>query len=183
MNTAKNIKVLQDEMNWLQSVIDQVIKSYFLQEGHEKDWLEIPLPDISTIDCPYAKAVKKWKLDLYDRLALALTLAPHFRPELLDIFFGKNQLYDRSFTEFGGISDRNYNGFLPTGQTLLFLITANHPELLHVVLKLLDHKSVLVKEQVIVLHETETSLPMLSGKLSLSNNWFYYFITGIMQDK
>lgn len=182
MDANRNIQVLQAEIDWLQNVIDQVIKSYLLQEGHEKNWLDIPLPDISAIDCPYTKAVKKWELDIYGRLALALTLAPHFRPEALDIFLGKNQLYDKSFTEFGGTLDKHYNGFLPTGQTLCFLITSKYPELLPVVLKILDHKSILIKERVIVLHETETGLPKLSGRLFLDYRWFYYFVTGIKQD-
>src|SRR6188474_1037040 len=112
-----SLDILQKEMEWLSAVIEQVIKSYFLQEGHEKDWLHIPLPDLSRHKDPYSSYVSKWKLSQLERLALALAIAPHFKPEVLDILFGKNRIYDRGFTEFGGITDKNHSGFLPTGQT------------------------------------------------------------------
>lgn len=114
-----SIWTLHQEINWLQSVIDQVIRSYLLQEGHENHWLDIPLPDLTETDCPYANTVKKWELDVYGRLALALALAPHIRPEALDIFFGKNQVYDRGFTEFGGVIDKSHSGFFTDGTNVL----------------------------------------------------------------
>jgi AAA+ superfamily predicted ATPase len=165
-------------MDWLQAVTDQVIKTYFLQEGHEQDWLDIPLPDLDDDDGPFATSVKEWELDKYARLALALSIAPHFRPEQLDIFFGKNQVYDRGFTEFGGIVDKNHSGFLPTGQTFCFLVSSVHPELRVAVTHVLGRDSILIKEQVIQTGDTETSVPQLSGVLGLNQKWFHYFLTG-----
>ena len=178
METADNLTMLNMEMNWLQSVIGQVIKSYLLQEGHEKNWLDIPLPDLDAIDCPYSRAVKDWELDIYARLALVLSMAPHLQPELLDILFGKNQVYDRGFTEFGGVVDKSHSGFLPTGQTFCFLVTAVNPERRTEVMQVLGRESILIKEQVIVLGETESYLPRLNGILGLNDRWFNYFLTG-----
>jgi len=149
-----------------------------MQEGYEKSWLDIPLPDLQEVDCPYADVVNKWELDVYGRLALALAMAPHIRPEILDIFFGKNQIYDRGFTEFGGVVDKNHSGFLPTGQTLYFLICATDPTLRFKVTELFANGSILMKEHVIILADIDTHLPKLSGILSLSNQWLHYFLTG-----
>jgi len=178
MDNELSITVLNNEINWLQSVIDQVICTYLLQEGYEKHWLDIPVPDLSAADCPYAFVVNDWKLDVYARLTLALAMAPHIRPEVLDVFFGKNQIYDRGFTEFGGVIDKNHSGFLPTGQTLCFLITATNPELRCEVMKVLSKDSMLIKEDVIMLADTESYLPGLNGILGLSGSWFHYFLTG-----
>ena len=178
MQNDHNIRVLEQEINWLQSVIDQAICTYLLQEGHENSWLDIPLPDLSEMDCPYAVSVTGWGLDIYGRLALALAMAPHLRPEVLDIFFGKNQVYDRGFTEFGGITDKGHSGFLPTGQTLCFLATVGNSALRINVVQVLGKDSILVKEQVIMLADTEAFLPRLNGLLSLSDHWFQYFLTG-----
>jgi hypothetical protein len=120
MDTEININTLHNEMDWLQKVIDQVIKSYLLQEGHENNWYDIPLPDLSESESAYAQLVKKWELGIYERLALSLAMAPHVYPEILDVFFGKNGIYDRGFTEFGGVTGKNHSGFLPTAQTLCF---------------------------------------------------------------
>jgi AAA+ superfamily predicted ATPase len=179
MEADLTIQVLQQEMDWLQSVIDQVIKSYLLQEGHENYWMDIPVPDLADIDCPYANTVNKWQLDIYARLALVLALAPHIRPEVLDVFFGKNQIYDRGFTEFGGVIDKSHSGFLPTGQTFCFLLTATEPGLRYEVMSVLNKDAVLLKNEVISLGETEPYLPRLNGILSISEYWFQYFLTGM----
>lgn len=178
MVITDHVTVLQMEMAWLQSVIDQVIKSYLLHEGHENNWLDIPLPSLDEIATPYSTAVKEWKLDAYSRLALALAMAPHLQPELLDILFGKNQLYDRGFTEFGGVVDKNHSGFLPTGQTFCFLVTAVNPERRSEVMNVLGRDSILIKEQVILLAETESYLPRFNGILSMNERWFSYFLSG-----
>ncbi|MCO5949874.1 ATP-binding protein [Mucilaginibacter flavidus] len=178
METESAILILHKELDWLQSVISQVISTYLLQEGHEKHWTEIPVPDLSGLDCPYAEIVNTWGLDTYARLAIALAMAPHIRPEALDVFFGKNQIYDRGFTEFGGITDRSYSGFLPTGQTFCFLVTATEPGLRISVMNTLGEDSILMKEEVLILGKTEAHVPQFSGVLGLSERWLHYFITG-----
>jgi len=172
------IQVLQQEMEWLQSVIDQVIKSYLVQEGHENNWKDIVVPDLEDSDCAYAVTVTKWGLNIYGRLALALALAPHIRPEVLDIFFGKNQVYDRGFTEFGGVLDKGHSGFIPTGQTFCFLVTATEPQLRSEVMSVFGKDNPLVKEEVLQLAETEPYLPRLGGILSINDYWLQYFLTG-----
>ncbi len=177
MEPKTNITILHEELDWLEKVIQQVISSYLLQEGHENDWHDIPLPDLTLENSTYASLVNKWNLNTYERLAMALCLAPHLRPELLDIFFGKNGIYDRGFTEFGGIIDKNHSGFIPTGQTLAFLITATHKELRNEVHKIVSKENILIKEDVLQLAETDDFIPKLNGILSLHPNWFHYFIT------
>ncbi|WP_316821923.1 ATP-binding protein [Pedobacter gandavensis] len=175
------LSVLRHEMDWLSAVIKQCMISYFLQEGHEKQWTAIPLPDLSLVDCPYADLVRKWELDIYSRLAIALSMAPHLCPHTLDLFFTKNQLQDRSFTEFGGLVAKEHNGFLPTGNTLCFLMTIHRPELRYLVMDLLGNGSILIKEGVLSLAETAPNLPWFNGQLILSRSWFDYFLSGERQ--
>ncbi len=173
-----NLAELYAELDWLAQVIDQVLCSYLKQEGHEAHWSDIPLPDFSDSAGIYAKLVRDWSLNDHERLALALTLAPHLRPHMLDVFFGLNAHYNRSFTEFGGITDKTYSGFLPTGQTLNFLISANDPQWRISAMAILDPGSRLMREQVLALGSTDDTLPSISGALSLSDQWLHYFMTG-----
>ena len=181
MQSDNKLAVLRQELDWLKLVINQSLVTYLLQDGHENDWMDIPLPNLSLSNSPYAEAVKKWNLDVYARLALALGMAPHLSPEILDIFFSKNQLIDRGFTEFGGLSNKDHKGFLPTGQTLCFIITVSRPEMHYRLMELLGKEHILYKERVLELTETEHNLPCLSGQLSLSKDWFSYFLTGEKQ--
>ncbi len=174
----RNLIELHDELDWLSQVIEQVICSYLKQDGHEMHWREIPVPDLNQGAGIYANVVRDWNLNVYERLALALTIAPHLKPHLLDVFFGLNAHHNRPFTEFGGVIDKTYSGFLPTGQTLNFLISANNPPWLTSVMAILDPTSRLMREQVLELHTQESGLPALSGVLSLSDQWLHYLITG-----
>ncbi|WP_316632403.1 ATP-binding protein [uncultured Flavobacterium sp.] len=182
METNSEIFVLYDEMDWLQKVIDQAICSYLLQEGHENRWQDIPLPEINedNEDSIYYKKITEWDLNLYERLCLALILAPQIKPEVLDIFFSKNAMYDRGFTEFGGVINKNHSGFLPTGQTLSFLITAVNPELRVEILNILSTTNILIKEQVLTLEATESNVPVLNQVLAINERWLHYFITGTL---
>lgn len=182
METNQEILVLYKEMDWLQEVIDQVICSYLLQEGHENRWQDIPLPEINADmeNSIYYKKIEEWNLNLYERLCLALIIAPQIKPEVLDVFFSKNAMYDRGFTEFGGIVNKSHSGFLPTGQTFSFLITAVNPELRIEVMNVLSSSNILIKEQVLVMETTESNVPVLNQVLSLNERWLHYFITGIL---
>ncbi|MCX6318956.1 MAG: ATP-binding protein [Bacteroidetes bacterium] len=179
MSNPGNHSTLNAEMDWLTAVIDQLIKSYFLQEGHEKEWMDIPLPDLTGENDPYAVSVKKWNLGLLERLALVLAMVPHLRPELLDVFFGKNQVYDRGFSEFGGLVDKNHGGFLPTIQTFYYIATGTHPELRMEAMQVFGTDSVLIREQVLLPGIVEAGMPAGSALLGLDNNWFHFFVTGI----
>lgn len=176
MENNTSLTTLNREMDWLKAVITQCLSTYFLQDGHENHWTAIPLPDLREINCPYADIVKKLALNSYSRLALALCIAPHLCPEALDIFFAKNQTSDRGFTEFGGITE--HCGFLPTGQTLCFLMTVNHSQLRFDTMEIVGKGGILIKEEILSLAETESYLPVLSGRLTLNSGWFNYFLTG-----
>ncbi|CAM1356328.1 ATP-binding protein [Tenacibaculum halocynthiae] len=178
MHTNVNIQFLYNEIYWLQEVIHNVISTYLEHEGERPHWTEIPLPDILEEDTVYAECIKKWKLNIYERLAIVLALTPQLKPEVLDVFFGRNKIYDRGFTEFGGVLDKNHSGFLPTGQTLLFLVATIDPHLRKEVLAIFSKESILIKEQVLFIEETESFIPKYNGILSLSDRWFHYFLLG-----
>ncbi|WP_417873682.1 ATP-binding protein [Xanthomarina gelatinilytica] len=178
METNKNIQVLYNEVLWLQEVIHNVISTYLEHEGERPHWTQIQKPNITHEESTYAQFVQKWELNSYQRLALALALAPQLKPEILDVFFGRNKIYDRGFTEFGGVIEKNHSGFLPTGQTLLFLITATEPHLRNKVLEIFSKENILIKEQVIFIEETESFIPEYNGVLGFSKRWFHFFVTG-----
>ena len=173
-----NIAALQQELTWLEQVIQKAIGSYLKHEGHEQHWRNIPMPDLTKCESIYGQTIGKWSLNQSERLAIVLTIAPHLRPEILDIFFGLNQIYNRPFTEFGGVTDKTFSGFLPTGQTLSFILCGNDPLWRERMVNLVAPEHILIAEQVIQLNQVEQGLPALSGLLTLSQQWLHYFMTG-----
>jgi adenylate kinase family enzyme len=173
-----NLITLYQELAWLELVIHQVIRSYLKQDGHEQHWTDIPVPDLSNECSLYAQDVKRWQLSTYDRLALSLAMASHLRPEVLDVFFGLNEMYQRGFTEFGGLSDNACSGFMPTGQTLNFLISGNNPEWRSITMAIFDSSHILQTQQVLSLQSVESNLPSWCGALKLAEAQLHYWITG-----
>jgi hypothetical protein len=114
---------LARELDWLSEVINARLKLYFELDVAVKAIERVPMPKLppAATDA-YARLVKHEKLNWHERLVLALALAPHLRPQALDPFFARNSLYDRPFTEFGGLKPKGHAGFLPTGETALFLL-------------------------------------------------------------
>jgi AAA+ superfamily predicted ATPase len=172
-----NVQMILQEVEWLEEVIHQVIATYLMQEGYENSWLDIPLPELKA-ESEYGKKAIEWELVSFERLALALAMAPHIKPNSLDIFFGKNGMYDRPFTEFGGSFDRLHSGFLPTGQTLVFLLTSSFQGLWSELSRILNPDHRLFKEGILNVTSVEPVTPHYNGVLSISPEWMHFFLTG-----
>jgi len=117
---TQNAQTLANELDWFMAVVDVRIELYFKHETKYQSIEELSPPDLSADVSPYAQAVRNYSFA--ERLTLILALAPHIKPSALDIFYTKNESYARSYTEFGGISGDSHSGFLPTGETLSFIL-------------------------------------------------------------
>ena len=120
-----NITTIENELEWLKNVLHARLTHYFQQSQGAIDPLLIAPPMLSNIDTPYASFVNKHNLDTPTRLILILALAPLIKPPLLDILFKKNDLFDKPYSEFGGIEINGQTGFLPTIQTAFFLLSGD----------------------------------------------------------
>lgn len=125
---AANAASLERELDWLSRAITARIQIYFGQEGPHQDIRELAPPDLAGDPSPYAQAVTEHELGFDERLVLALALAPHARPQALDPLLMKNSLYDRGFTEFGGLRMEGHGGFWPTLETALYLLAGDELE-------------------------------------------------------
>jgi hypothetical protein len=74
---------------------------------------------------PYVDVLRALNLQAAERLLLLLCFLPHVQPEVLDAFLLHNSATGRRFSEFGGVVAGPQAGFVPTGQTFLFLIAGS----------------------------------------------------------
>jgi hypothetical protein len=112
---------LERELTWLAGLIDARFKLYFGLDGADSAGAP-EAPDFCGSDSPYAVFLRETQCGFAERVALVLALTPHLRPQMLDVFFTRNQTFDRRFTEFGGIQKGADGDFWPTGETLAFII-------------------------------------------------------------
>ncbi|OJJ20910.1 hypothetical protein BKI52_10035 [marine bacterium AO1-C] len=174
-----NAIALEKEMIWLRQVIELRFDLYFTTEKtpvHDSvQALEPPILE----DSDYAEVIHQLELGFAERLALALSLATHLQPTILDIFFTRNQAFQRHFTEFGGQVLHDQGGFLPTGETLMFLLAGNDLSERLRALNLLQQDGVLFKQGILELY-TRPDQPLAtrqSGVLRLTpeyeTRWLY----------
>ena len=173
-----NARDLELELGWFTRVLDTRLKLYFEQEVEYSDIFEVEPPELGESESAYARFVSHYELAYAERLALVLSLVPHIRPQLLDVFFTKNQTFDRRFTEFGGIRGGTEGDFFPTGETLVFLLAANRLELRFGLSEIFDPQHFFARHNILRLAPGSGDEPPMKSRLSVSEEYLSYFTTG-----
>jgi hypothetical protein len=164
---ANQIEVLQAELDWLSAAMSVRFAAYGENREVANDELPSP-PSIDDASGPYAEFVRRYELDGAERLVVALALAPHVQPALLDPFLLANQATQQRFTEFGGISTKSHQGFLPTAETALFLLAGGDLARRLAFERLLGPDHRLLQGRLLILDHRHPEEPRHSAVLRLS---------------
>jgi len=173
-----NAKTLEAEFNWLNEVIGTRMDFRFGQESQYQSIYEVPLPSVEEDNSLYARIIKACNFGFKERVILALSLAPHVKPQILDRFFLKNKIYDRVYTEFGGLKGRYHSGFLPTGETAAFLIAGQDIEERIKIVDLFKPEHYFYKNNILKLDLNQGSEPLFSSGLELSEEYLSFLTSG-----
>ncbi len=175
---AHNAKVLEAEMDWLEEVVKTRINIRFAQATPYDSVEDVPMPILDNQLSSFVRVVNHLDLDFSERVVLALSLAPHIRPNVLDRFFLKNTLYDRYYTEFGGLKGKYHSGFLPTGETAAFLIAGKDIARRIELLDVFKPEHPFYKNNILKLNLNRGTEPILSGGIEISDEYLTMFTTG-----
>lgn len=176
-DTNSHAFVLASELAWLQSLL--LLRGQISFEGSalESDFENLKPPDIATCQGTYTHLVQKYKMGFRERLVLILSLVPHLKPSALDVFLIKNKEFDGPFTEFGGVTGSHHKGFLPTGETAVFLLSGNDIKKRLEVRHIFTPAHYLFGDNIVQLDSVGTAEPKMSGILSVNReflNWLTY---------
>lgn len=182
-----NAQALAAEMDWLAELLQARLALHFGQgpgapgaapaKGMREPRTVAPPPlrPGSGLALLAAELALGWR----ERLVLALALAPHVRPALLDLLFVRNTNLDRPFAEFGGANAKQHRGFLPTLETAAFLAAG---EDLHERLQLrllFDEQQPLRRLGVLRLAHEGGGDPLWSATLGLSPEYVERLTSGL----
>ena len=167
-----SIDTLNHELEWLKQVITHRFAEYF---RHSEQYSFPQAPDLRMDNSFYASVIKRHDIDEMTRLIILIALAPHLRPAIFDIFFTKNEQFDRVFAEFGGAKCEKHNGFMPTGETAAFIIAGDNLAQRFELQRCFDTDYVLYRENIVTLAFTNAYEPLLSGELVISKEYLTYF--------
>jgi hypothetical protein len=174
----KNTVSLDKEIQWFQGLVERRVQGFFNSNETDAEYALTPPPDVEHDDSNYGSLVKKYNLGLFERALLILTLLPHIKPEVLDIFYSKNANYNREFTEFGGLKGNIHVGFLPTAETAAFVLAGKNLKKRFALQMLLEEASPIRKNQIIIVDNASGSDPFFSRPLRVSKEFLSFLTTG-----
>jgi hypothetical protein len=174
-----NLDDLERELAWFTRILDLRFRLYFAEPGEQvqpASIAEFPPPEFSDSSSAWASFVREHRPDPAERLALTLSLVPHLRPQLLDVFFSKNATFDRRFTEFGGT--RIDDEFEPTGETLAFVLGGGSLEARMAAARVLDPDHPFVRNDIVRPVQLHRDQPLMKAPLRISGEYLGLFTTG-----
>jgi ATPase family associated with various cellular activities (AAA) len=177
----ENARDLELELAWFAAVLDARLRLYFKPEATEDSTVmaEIAPPDLSHSNSAYAQQLRQHQLTIGERLTVLLAMIPHIRPQLLDVLWTKNEALDRGFTEFGGLQSTTHGGFIPTGETVAFLLAGDRLSDRFQHLQMFEGDRPFALANILALAPVASGEPILSGALTISREYLQRFTTGI----
>jgi len=172
-----NNNLLLVEIQWFANLLQARMDNFENQENNF-DIQKYFLPKAESNDSIFVSFVNENNFDIYERVALILALAPHIRPEILDLFLIINNESEVNYIQFGGVEGQNFKGFLPTGQTLFFLFGNDNLHNKTIVRELFSPAHFFAQKQILWLEPAKEGEPFLSGQLVMNPEYVELFTLG-----
>jgi len=176
MDTSKSIK---SHLEYLQVVIRGRLTEHFTP-GTTFDLKSVRLPADANDHSPLQSFIRENKLSETEIIILLTALAPHVDPIFFDDLIQKHIPGQGDFPQFGGIRGRNHRGFLPTAETILFILAGNDLKKRFEYQALFDKDHPLATLNLVSIEEPIPGEPQFSGRLILAPEYVEWFITGMM---
>ena len=158
---------MKELTEWFQQVLDTAIRLYFKQESEITSLLEVE-PPLS----PWWEQMTGMpgeQISFEEKVVIMLALMPHLYPQALDIFFVNNKNFDRPYTEFGGWKGLSHGGFLPTGETVAFMLAGEDADMRSSVVGMFGKEHWFYTRNILRLEGGGEGEPFLSGQLRASD--------------
>jgi hypothetical protein len=169
---------IDELLNRVENSLTRRLQLCFGHSDNNSDiFIPDPLPPVDD-DIPLGRFIHEHELDTESQYLLLLTLAPYLRAELFDQVIQGAIPGAGDYPQLGGIRGKQHRGFLPTGETALFLLAGNDiSQRLYWQTQLKgDHH--LVKKGIVYLDAPAANEPPMSGRLVLDSEYAELFLTG-----
>lgn len=174
---AVNGACIAREIAWFRDVVERRMRRHAGEEAGEP-LASLAPPPLPASGSAYADVIHRLGLGAEERIVLILAWLPNVQPAVLDMFFIQNRAVERRFTEFGGLNGVAHGGFLPTGETAMFLLAGDSvaARLRHHALFTPEHP--FFTEDVLRLEPRSAEEPRLSAALVVSPEYTERLATG-----
>lgn len=173
------VQTLQDALQYLTQVIQWRLTSYFSMPPSLDEPLPHPPNEWLAPDSSLAHFIKAHQLDIFEQLTLLIALAPHLQPDFFDQAITAQLPEPGDYPQIGGWRGVSHRGFLPTGDTVLFILSGrNLSDRLRCQKLFSPTHPTFAQKQVLYLHSPAEGEPLMSGRLVLTQDYVNLFLYG-----
>jgi AAA+ superfamily predicted ATPase len=175
---SPDVTYLARSFRQFEQALERRLRAHFSQGtavGPPEERSEVSrLPD----DSAFGRFVREYARDEESRLLVLLALAPWMKPDFFDRILQGVQPGASEHPQVGGLRGRQHRGFLPTGDTALFLLGGDDLDARARWQTLLGGDHPLVQKAIVYLEEAPDGDPPMSGRLTLDSDYAERFISG-----
>ena len=157
------------------------IKSYFSQKPGLKENIKSLSIKNEVFPAPLNDFFLQNELTPQARTLLLLALAPHLQADIYDRAIQESLPQAGDFPQIGGTRGKNFRGFLPTGETALFLLAGDDPGKRRDVQQLFNEEHIFARQRILWLEEVPEGEPRMSGRIIMSQEYVDLLTTGILK--
>lgn len=129
-------------------------------------------------DSNYGDFVREHAPDAQSEMLLMLALAPLIKPDFFDSAMQRVHPGTGDYPQFGGIRGKQHRGFMPTGDTALFLLAGDDLDARMRWQTLLAGDHPLARKRIVYLEEPMDGDPPMSGRLMVDADYAERLISG-----
>ncbi len=130
------------------------------------------VPDLVEDDHPFTELVLGKKMMTDEYIAVSIALIPHLAPAFFDQLVSEYLPAGQTdFKPLGGYKSDNTRTFLPTAETVLFLLAGGNLKERFDMLYMFDPDHFFAREKVLLLEDVPAGEPLSSGRLLLDFDW------------
>jgi AAA+ superfamily predicted ATPase len=174
---SSNADNLIHSLSYLAEVIQARLALRFSENGDDQ---RVELPPLGFYDdtSTFAEFIKAHQPDFAEYVTLLLALAPHVRPDFLERVIRDALPDSGDYPEIGGTHDKESRGFLPTGETALFLLAGDDLEQRFEMQHIFTAEHWFAREGILQLEPAREGEPHWSGRLLLDPEYIELFTLG-----
>lgn len=169
---GRNVKI---SIDYLQYMLRIRFQQHFATDTTPQ---AVEPPQLLNDGSPFYEYVSQHDLSFNEYIILLLALTPHVQPDIFSKTVQEFMPEGGDFPEFGGVKGTNHRGFLPTGETAVFLLAEGDYERRFAIQKIFSDDHFFYRQNVLRIEEPPEGEPMLSGRLAMSREFIELFTSG-----
>src|SRR5688572_16834447 len=153
-------QTLPMELTFIRRLIQYRVGSL---HGQDQDEPVFPQPDLWQLNL--IAFARQHRLTAEEIILLWIALTPHIKSDLFDEAIQQMLKDANDLPAMGGVRGKNFRGFIPTGETAIFLLAGENYQKRFQLQQLFESDHLFGKNRILWLEEVPAGEPVMSGKL------------------